>query len=187
MSNHNNLLIGNHDIDVFFTKNKLCSLKQFRLLLFFFIVISLLFLLLTNYSFMIKNSVISFYREINISKEFYNSRFNLSENFNNRITIRNTSSNLNLCPLIPPGLNDRIQINMTQIPEEKLSQLENITTLNIKQGGLRSPSNCESRHRVAIVIPYRNRKEHLELFLMHMHPFLSKQVNYTLRIIILGY
>lgn len=42
-------------------------------------------------------------------------------------------------------------------------------------GGRWSPPSCNSRHFVAIVVPYRDRSEHLDLFLQHMHPFLQRQ------------
>lgn len=46
---------------------------------------------------------------------------------------------------------------------------------SIKLGGHWSPSHCTSRHRVAIIIPYRNRDMQLRIFLNSMHPFLQKQ------------
>jgi beta-1,4-galactosyltransferase 1 len=46
---------------------------------------------------------------------------------------------------------------------------------SIKLGGHWSPSYCTARHRVAIIIPYRNRDMQLRIFLNFMHPFLQKQ------------
>ena len=45
----------------------------------------------------------------------------------------------------------------------------------MKNGGLWSPESCIARHRVAIVIPYRDRETNLKLFLNHIHPFLMRQ------------
>ena len=45
----------------------------------------------------------------------------------------------------------------------------------VAPGGRWRPSGCRARHRVAVVIPYRDREAHLRLFLQHMHPFLQKQ------------
>ncbi|XP_059097439.1 beta-1,4-galactosyltransferase 4-like [Tigriopus californicus] len=42
-------------------------------------------------------------------------------------------------------------------------------------GGKYSPRECMARHKVAIVVPYRNRKAQLALFLEHMHPILKRQ------------
>jgi hypothetical protein len=51
--------------------------------------------------------------------------------------------------------------------EEKFKELE--------PGGHYKPPDCRSHHKVAIVIPYRNREKHLRIFLNNMHPFLQKQ------------
>lgn len=50
--------------------------------------------------------------------------------------------------------------------------------LNLTMGGRNSPraNNCESRQKVAIVVPYRNRSSSLRKFLRHMHRFLTKQL-----------
>ena len=46
-------------------------------------------------------------------------------------------------------------------------------TLN---GGHFKPSHCEARTTVAVIVPFRDRKEHLKTFLDYIHPFLQKQV-----------
>lgn len=46
---------------------------------------------------------------------------------------------------------------------------------NIKQGGRWEPPECQARHRLAIIVPYRDRLENLNGFLHHMHPFLQRQ------------
>lgn len=54
----------------------------------------------------------------------------------------------------------------------------------LKAGGRYAPPNCQARNRVAIVVPYRARAEHLLLFLQHMHRFLRKQqIDYTMFIV----
>ncbi|KAK3088887.1 hypothetical protein FSP39_025007 [Pinctada imbricata] len=45
----------------------------------------------------------------------------------------------------------------------------------LKPGGLYSPNHCVARHKVAIIIAYRNREEHLRILLNNLHPFLQKQ------------
>ena len=42
-------------------------------------------------------------------------------------------------------------------------------------GGRYHPPNCQAHYKVAIIIPYRDREEHLQLFIQHMHPFLQRQ------------
>ncbi|EEC10831.1 beta-1,4-galactosyltransferase, putative, partial [Ixodes scapularis] len=46
---------------------------------------------------------------------------------------------------------------------------------HIMLGGRFKPKECLARHRVAILIPYRNREEHLRVFLYNMHQFLPRQ------------
>jgi len=46
----------------------------------------------------------------------------------------------------------------------------------IKPGGHWKPSGCESRTRVAIVIPYRDRQQHLYRLLNHLFPILQTQL-----------
>lgn len=51
----------------------------------------------------------------------------------------------------------------------------------VQPGGKYQTKECISRHKVAIVVPLRNRTEHLAVFLRYMHPFLQRQqLNYTI-------
>ena len=51
-------------------------------------------------------------------------------------------------------------------------------------GGHFIPTKCVARYRVAIIIPYRERKSHLAIWLKHMHPFLQKQqLDYTIFVV----
>ncbi|KAL5022902.1 hypothetical protein ScPMuIL_002057 [Solemya velum] len=51
--------------------------------------------------------------------------------------------------------------------EKQLTKLE--------PGGRSRPSGCVSRHRVAIIIPYRNRDNQLRSLLHNLHPMLMRQ------------
>ena len=42
-------------------------------------------------------------------------------------------------------------------------------------GGRYRPADCRAHHKVAIIIPYRDRQQHLNAFVNHMHPFLQRQ------------
>ena len=46
---------------------------------------------------------------------------------------------------------------------------------NITHGGKWSPKDCIPQHHVAILIPYRNREDHLMQILYHLHPILARQ------------
>ena len=51
-------------------------------------------------------------------------------------------------------------------------------------GGRNRPKSCAPRHKVAIIIPLRDREQHLRQFLRHMHPFLNKQqLDYTIFVV----
>lgn len=78
---------------------------------------------------------------------------------------------LPFCPEISP-LTVGIQPVKWQI-QTWYSMMENQTGL--QPGGHYTPQNCKSRHRVAIIVPYRNRNAHLRIFLNNIHPFLQRQ------------
>jgi len=46
---------------------------------------------------------------------------------------------------------------------------------SLRLGGSWRPDNCTARHKVAIVVPYRDRGEHLRILLAHLHPVLQRQ------------
>ncbi|CAH3182122.1 unnamed protein product [Porites lobata] len=60
--------------------------------------------------------------------------------------------------------------NTSVTVEEVAKELEFVVN-----GGQWKP-NCQSRKQVAIVVPFRNRHEHLYIFLRHMHQFLKWQL-----------
>ncbi|KAK2184570.1 hypothetical protein NP493_260g03062 [Ridgeia piscesae] len=54
----------------------------------------------------------------------------------------------------------------------------------LEAGGLWRPTDCRSRHHVALIVPYRQREHHLKLFLNHIHPFLQRhQLDYGIYIV----
>ncbi|KAK2154021.1 hypothetical protein LSH36_279g03144 [Paralvinella palmiformis] len=84
---------------------------------------------------------------------------------------------LPLCPAYPKGLRGLVYVNQTKPTWAYLRE----QNTDIQMGGYWKPSDCIARHRVAIVIPYRNRETNLLLWLQHMHPFLKKQkIEYTI-------
>ncbi|CAG9130616.1 unnamed protein product [Plutella xylostella] len=64
-----------------------------------------------------------------------------------------------------------IPVNKTEI------ELEYVESKypEVRWGGRYAPSNCTAKHKVAIIVPFRDRLQHLAIFLNHMHPFLMKQ------------
>ncbi|XP_004712423.1 beta-1,4-galactosyltransferase 1 isoform X1 [Echinops telfairi] len=45
----------------------------------------------------------------------------------------------------------------------------------VKVGGRYAPTDCVSPHKVAVIIPFRNRQEHLRYWLYYLHPILQRQ------------
>jgi N-terminal region of glycosyl transferase group 7 len=88
---------------------------------------------------------------------------------------------LNQCPAMPPDLVGPIEVDATpEILEHVEARLSGI----IQPGGCHKPSECRARDRVAIVIPFRDRKQHLPILLKNLHPFLVKQqIDYRIFIV----
>lgn len=92
------------------------------------------------------------------------------------------------CPTISPKL-----IGWTNLSAETMSSIleeeENVVDLRMKEAGLEAggkyePKECRSHQRVAIIVPVRDRKEHLTVFLRYMHPFLQrKQMSYVIIVV----
>lgn len=79
---------------------------------------------------------------------------------------------LNQCPAVPPDMNGPIEVD-TQ--PEFLENVEKKFADKITLGGRFKPSECRARDRVAVVIPYRDRKQHVPIILKNLHPFLMRQ------------
>lgn len=45
----------------------------------------------------------------------------------------------------------------------------------VERGGRFKPSQCEALQKVAIIIPFRRREEHLKYWLHYLHPILQRQ------------
>lgn len=67
----------------------------------------------------------------------------------------------------------------------KLDVLEKeLEPLDLELGGSHRPKSCIALFRVAIIVPYRNREDHLNLFLYNLHPMLVRQqLDYTIFIV----
>lgn len=87
---------------------------------------------------------------------------------------RPSNASLAECPMIPPGLEGRFPVTLGDVPdfpaiEAAFPQLE--------RGGRWRPPECNARHKVAIIVPYRDREDHLRTFLLNIHRFLQRQQN----------
>lgn len=80
--------------------------------------------------------------------------------------------NLEKCPETPLNSIGTIEIDTS---EESIDDVQRRLSETLYPGGYYTPSKCQARHRVAIIIPYRNRPKDLAIFLKNIHPFLIKQ------------
>lgn len=54
----------------------------------------------------------------------------------------------------------------------------------VSKGGRYHPPDCDALHKTAVIIPHRNREQHLKFLLYYLHPFLQRQqLNYGIYII----
>ncbi|XP_018429581.1 PREDICTED: beta-1,4-galactosyltransferase 2-like, partial [Nanorana parkeri] len=85
------------------------------------------------------------------------------------------------CPDSPPGLVGRLLIEFSSPMTMERVQRENP---DVTDGGKYTPSDCLSKERVAIIIPFRHREHHLKYWLHYLHPILRRQkVGYGIYII----
>ncbi|KAM9349337.1 beta-1,4-galactosyltransferase 2 [Symphorus nematophorus] len=85
------------------------------------------------------------------------------------------------CPESPPGLVGRLLIEFSSQMTMERVQKENP---NVTDGGRYTPPDCRPRWKVAIIIPFRHRENHLKYWLHYLHPILRRQrIDYGIYII----
>nr|XP_019942749.1 PREDICTED: beta-1,4-galactosyltransferase 2-like [Paralichthys olivaceus] len=77
------------------------------------------------------------------------------------------------CPDKPPGLVGPIAVEFHH--KRTLDEVRRKVSSPLREGGRYQPPDCGSKHKVAIVIPFRNRHEHLNHWLYYLHPILIRQ------------
>jgi beta-1,4-galactosyltransferase 3 len=80
-------------------------------------------------------------------------------------------SGLPLCPLVPSWLVGPIKVWFDDVSFADIVKKYPY----VEPGGHSKPVDCIARHRVAVVIPYRNRIKQLRIFLNNLHSLLHKQ------------
>lgn len=76
-----------------------------------------------------------------------------------------------LCADFPDELEGPVNASLAAVP---WSDMEAGLTA-VEDGGAWQPKDCRPRHRIAVIIPYRDRDVYLRVLLNHLHPFLQKQ------------
>ena len=82
--------------------------------------------------------------------------------------------------------NSHLVSHLTLKKEYFNTSIEDIEFYNqhLESGGHYRPQNCLAHHRIAVIVPYRDRPEHLVTFLDYMHGFLQKQhIEYAIFVI----
>ncbi|CAF3055286.1 unnamed protein product [Rotaria sp. Silwood2] len=92
-------------------------------------------------------------------------------NYFSRVETRNLS--LNYCPPVPPSLQGPLTIQ--EIPENFSITTNSSYHSDVQFGGYYQPKTCLARHKVAIIVPYRDRWDILNHFLFHTHKILQRQ------------
>jgi len=71
-------------------------------------------------------------------------------------------------------------MNVSAMEPLSIGQLE-LEHAELDIGGSWEPALCVARHRIAIIVPFRDREEHLQAFLNLIHPMLQRQLlQYTI-------
>ena len=84
-----------------------------------------------------------------------------------KATCKSETSMCETSDLVGPLLVQKDKVSFEWLKENDLNF--------VQQGGWWSPEGCISRNQVAIVIPYRQREEHLSILLRQLHPILRRQ------------
>jgi hypothetical protein len=92
---------------------------------------------------------------------------------NNLSTAENRNVSITYCQPIPPDL--RGPLLVTPVPKSFSLTTYSASHVNIKLGGRYRPKSCTARHKVAIIVPYRDRFDILKHFLFHTHQVLQRQ------------
>ena len=103
--------------------------------------------------------------------------------YTSRVSLTNTSEQsrnfkwdqtrlMKKCQVQPNSLLGRFNITKYVTAAEVSN---NQTNMKVKYGGVYRPSNCVSEQTVAIIIPYRDREEHLNILVNLLHNILQRQ------------
>ncbi|XP_076335293.1 beta-1,4-galactosyltransferase 2-like isoform X2 [Tachypleus tridentatus] len=110
------------------------------------------------------------YNDLDLHESENNLTNNLGIRQNNRLLY--TEDNNILCSPVPFSLVGRLNLTFNTPTEDDILTL----VPQLRLGGAWSPHTCKSRHHVAVIIPFRDREEHLLVLLRYLHPLLQRQL-----------
>ena len=127
------------------------------------------------------------WEEINVETQNNDDSSNL--NYEHLKSSGDEGSFIGRCPKMSPllvgrlSLDTRSSITMETVEREQYDSMlgstlppERLPVTHPFMGGYYHPPKCVARHRVAIVIPFRDRDRHLTLLLNHVLPILRRQL-----------
>lgn len=86
--------------------------------------------------------------------------------------VTETERKLETCPDNPPRLVGPLRVEFSDPVTLDLVRSENPV---LQPGGRYKPTECIAQQKVALIIPFRNRDEHLKYWLYYLHPILQRQ------------
>jgi len=95
-------------------------------------------------------------------------------------------NDLPLCPEVSPHLLGPLYVKQTGIPDLTPGTTSFFQHFGdtLRSGGASKPNECKARTKLAVIVAYRDRAEHLKIFLHHMHPiFQRQQIDYRIFVI----
>nr|XP_057920047.1 beta-1,4-galactosyltransferase 1 [Doryrhamphus excisus] len=87
-------------------------------------------------------------------------------------TFQPKTESLDKCPETSPLLVGPMRVEFNNPVSLELIKKEN---QRIEPGGRYKPKDCKALQKVAIIIPFRKRDEHLKYWLYYLHPILQRQ------------
>ncbi|KAF3703478.1 Beta-1,4-galactosyltransferase 1 [Channa argus] len=97
-------------------------------------------------------------------------------------TLARTDKSLAPCPETPPNLVGPLHVEF--IDNRTLDQVRQVFSSSLQNGGRYRPPDCIAQQKVAIIIPFRNRHEHLKHWVYYLHPiFIRQQLDYGVYVI----
>ncbi|KAI4876170.1 hypothetical protein NFI96_029808, partial [Prochilodus magdalenae] len=80
-----------------------------------------------------------------------------------------------ICPEKLPTMKGRLEVDMSEIALEEVERNLRQADPTLGLGGHWRPHDCIPRWKVAILVPFRNRHEHLPILFRHLIPSLQRQ------------